>query len=293
MKNSGQVLILLLLIMVVALAIGLSTIGRSIIEVSTSKKSEDSSRAFSAAEAGIESALRKNVDNIGGVPTPVPPVNLSNNATANVTIARLLPLSNTALAYSSIRKEGFAQFWLANPNDDPPSAYYNQNSFDVYFGDPNPPNPNHPGVNYYVSYPDDKPAIEVDVTYWDGSKYLSKKQYFDSAGSPRSGFSGCGVPNPVAITTNNSVSTSFYCKANVTGYSGTPIMVRIRFLYTSIPHPVAINPLGGGSLPPQANVYNSVGSAGDVRRTLEVTNYKEVMPLLFDYVLFSANNLQK
>ena len=57
MNKKGQILLALILVMTVALAIGLSVIQKSLVDVSTSTKVEQSSMAFSAAEAGIERSL--------------------------------------------------------------------------------------------------------------------------------------------------------------------------------------------------------------------------------------------
>ena len=54
MKESGQIIIVLLLMMLVGLSIGLVVTQRSVTDVSVSTQSEQSQRAFSAAEAGIE-----------------------------------------------------------------------------------------------------------------------------------------------------------------------------------------------------------------------------------------------
>ncbi|PIS09677.1 hypothetical protein COT75_00575 [Candidatus Beckwithbacteria bacterium CG10_big_fil_rev_8_21_14_0_10_34_10] len=61
MKNgkSGQIALIVLLIMVVVLTIGLYLISHSVTDVSVSKDEEEAKRAFSAAEAGIEEALRQ------------------------------------------------------------------------------------------------------------------------------------------------------------------------------------------------------------------------------------------
>lgn len=58
LKNRGQMILVILLVMAVGLTIGLSVASRSITDVNFSTKIEDSSRAFSAAESGIEEALR-------------------------------------------------------------------------------------------------------------------------------------------------------------------------------------------------------------------------------------------
>jgi len=58
-KKSGQVALTVLLVMVVVLTIGLSLISHSVTDISISKDEEEAMRAFSAAEAGIEEALKQ------------------------------------------------------------------------------------------------------------------------------------------------------------------------------------------------------------------------------------------
>ena len=58
-SQSGQIVIILLLLMLVILSIGLAVTQRTITNVSTSSQTEQSSRAFSAAEAGLEVQFRE------------------------------------------------------------------------------------------------------------------------------------------------------------------------------------------------------------------------------------------
>ncbi len=316
MRNTGQVVVLLLLVMVVALAIGLSLISRSVLEVSTSRKSEDSSRAFSAAEAGIEKAIRANVNNLGGVPIDVADFSLGNQASANISMpTKGLPLPFTALEYPPFGKESFAQFWLASPNNvtcEGQNDCYAQGSFDIYFGDPD--------TDKYLEIkdgkPEDQPAIVVNTIYWDVSdpnskKYLTFSKYFDSYkdasgnrrkesnGDDSNDFDRCqiGDYSQEILTNNNTTNSSFYCKVTVSGYPATggnfPVMVRVRTLYSNISHPVALKPAIGYSLPKQTNIYQATGTSGSVQRTLEVFHQRSVMPQIFDYVLFSAKDLKK
>lgn len=60
-KSSGQVALIVLLIMVVILTIGLSLASRSITDIRISQDEKEALRAFSAAEAGIEEALRQDL----------------------------------------------------------------------------------------------------------------------------------------------------------------------------------------------------------------------------------------
>lgn len=297
MKEKGQVVVLLLLVMLVAMAIGLSTISRSNVEVSTSRKSEDSSRAFSAAEAGIEKALGLNSDNIGGTPTQVSPFPLDNLAGSTVTTTGLLPDSDKALEYPAFGKESFAQLWLVNPNDIT-TPVYTRPFFYIYFGNPDTTKYTPPTGNEQ-----DKPAIEVNVTYWNDTerKYQTSSQYFDTFTVPgvrSSGFDSCTPPviPPETLTNNNTVKSKFYCQAKIELPPSItrPVMVRVRFLYTNISHPLAIEPApGSGGFPKQVNIYRASGTSGATKRTLEVFQQKDVMPGIFDYALFSATGVEK
>lgn len=56
-RNSGQAAIFVLLVMLLGLTVGLSVMSRTLQDLKSTTTSDQSSRAFSAAEAGIETAL--------------------------------------------------------------------------------------------------------------------------------------------------------------------------------------------------------------------------------------------
>lgn len=297
-SQSGQVVIVLLLVMVLALAIGLSVIGRSVTEISTSTKTEDSSRAFSAAEAGIERLLQLDPQLGSGTAGSI---TFSNQSQAQgLEWSADLPRPGVALEYPAFGKESFAQFWLANP--DTLASGYNLGSFDVYFGDP------MQDYSAATGKPNNQPAIEVSVVLSSpsGSSYYSKSYFYDSnsdrAGAGGNNFETCKARNQTIETNSYSQGRLFYCMVTVPPqpvitYKNTPgdipIMVRARMLYTSTSHPAAIAPASGGSLPVQASVFKSTGVSGGVQRSLQIFQQKSVMPQIFDYALFSAGDLNK
>ncbi|MCM8787836.1 MAG: pilus assembly PilX N-terminal domain-containing protein [Candidatus Omnitrophica bacterium] len=57
-NKKGQIALIIVLIMIVVLTIGLALISRSLTDIKISEDEKESLRAFSAAEAGIEEALR-------------------------------------------------------------------------------------------------------------------------------------------------------------------------------------------------------------------------------------------
>jgi len=84
--RSGQILILVLLIVVVALAVGLSVAARNITNLRTSAQTEQSQRAFSAAEGGIEDTLSK-LSSFQNAPATGQSVNVPvGDLTANVMV---------------------------------------------------------------------------------------------------------------------------------------------------------------------------------------------------------------
>lgn len=292
-NQKGQAIIILLLVMLVALTIGLTITQRSLSDVAISTKNEEGTRAFSAAEAGIEKALQPGID----LPSSytIKPSDLGNQSMAVVTTTSSLPPANTALEYPPIGKETNAQFWLADPNSFSPT--YLNDHFYVYFGEPNT---------------SDQPAIEINLITQNGSNYTSNRYFFDSNSSRSSngfikpnnpGFQKC---NSFPVITNANQSPSqFYCQVRVpptsgSGYTGTPIMARIRYLYIQNKQKLALAPDSAGnncpnncSLPHQATIFDSKGSSGQSQKTLEVFRLDKVLPPYLDYAIFSNSDITK
>lgn len=281
-NQSGQVILILLLVMTVALGIGLSIIQRSLTDISTSTKIEQSSRAFSAAEAGIEKALQDNTTGVnfsdaGSQASIYPPVEL--------------PEPGQALEYPPIGKEEIAHFWLANLNSalNPPEAFFTGSSLDIYWGTPNLPN--------------DRAAIEINLivcnTCATTPSYQVIKYYFDPDTSRRTenGFSAptsCSDSLP-SISTSMGQLRQFYCRTTLSGLPVLPsrlMILRTRLLYTSVTQPIAVLPVGG-SLPKQAKIYTAVGTSGSAQRTVQLFRLDKVVPFYFDYAIFSAGPIEK
>ncbi len=297
-NQKGQIVIILLLVIVVALAIGLSISTRSLNEISTATKSEQSTRAYSAAEAGIEKGLQDLQSNITGSRDVS---GLTNQAQSSVNTTPLIPKDyGQAIEYgvNGIGKDEVAQFWLADPANNL-ARFYDQNSFDIYFGNP----------DQVVS--EDNPAVEVIVVSLVNGAYSSQRFYFDSYKSTSAkrggnGFDkGCSFVSSSPINTILSSTSAFYCRATVSGYkknaSDTPIMARVRVLYSSPKQKVALRPVtscpdsnkSACMLPPQVRLISSVGTSGSVQRRLLLFKQDYVVPQFFDYVLFSASDIAK
>ncbi|MDP3973852.1 MAG: pilus assembly PilX N-terminal domain-containing protein [Candidatus Daviesbacteria bacterium] len=281
--EGGQVILLLLLAITVGLGVGLSIVQRSISNVSTSTKVEESQRAFSAAEAGIERALLGDYSGADFIS--------ENLSEASVETTGQIPGSQQAFEEPNNSKEDTAQMWLASPAD--LSPFYTQGSFDVYWGKSD------------VVDDNDKPAISLRVIYYLGGSYQVKQFFFDPVGSRRTvnGFSAPGsCSNSLsAITTSSGTGRTFYCKTTISGLrpgGENLIVVRARLSYSDSSHPIAFVPtVTGGcvgcSFPPQARIITSTGQSGSTQRRLQLFVQDDVVPWYFDYALFSLGEISK
>lgn len=308
MRQTGQTIIILLLIMLVALSIGLVVTQRSLTDLTSSTQTDQSSRAFSAAEAGIEQAIQLCPPGVAcnNIPASDKTIQLGNQSSSDITISGALPATGQLLEYPPIKKEEFAQFWLASPEDiNDTSNSYNEASFEFYFG------------NIYdyssSSYEAEQPAVEVNVVLKDESgKFGPKRFYLDSNNTRRdkNGFIStvptCRAGGYAKTTVNltNASDSNFYCRATISyslsspcfpGSTGgcRPILVRVRPLYSNLAHKMAIEPNPGKSLPPQASIYTSIGNSGQSQKTIRVFRMKYVVPQFFDFAIFSAGPINK
>ena len=282
-SQKGQIVVILLMLMLVALSIGLAVTQKSITDVTTSTQGEQSSRAFSAAEAGIEKALT-------GTVTPGTSIPLSNDSVAKVDGSDLLPKSGSGagIEYPPIGRETSAQFWMTNPKN--PADYYDKPSFDLYFGN---------------EKTTDKPAVELKLIVQNtGTGIFDTKVYYFDSNATRvlsnrfTPIPGCfSETMPVGILGNNH---KFFCKTTV-DFTGTPdcpggncrlILARARFLYSNDNHKLAIAPIGD-DFPPQVQIYNATGTSGRSEKQIQAFKVIDAVPAWFDFSVFSVNEIRK
>lgn len=285
-RQAGQVVLILVLVMTVALAIGISVVQRSLSDISTSSKVEQSSRAFSAAEAGIEKAL--NGDSSG-----IAAGTFDNQATATVTGNDLIPsipptgVRQDPLEYPPLAKEETAHVWLADFNTG--AEHYKQTSLDIYWGDSDT----------------DKAALELTLIYHDGSKYVSRKWYLDHpiVRTPANNFEQVSCPGNIVKTyLDGTLSKTYQCGKTISSLPSSGLMlIRARLLYNTSSQPFAVQssvtcpslPCGDYSIPPQARRLTSTGTAGQTQRKVQLFQVMKVVPPYFDYAIFSAGDINK
>lgn len=299
-KQKGQILIIFLLILVVAVAIVLSLASRSFTDVASTDTSDQSNRAYFAAEAGIESALKKISGSTGDVAFDLDFTNV-NKTTARVNATPFLSGTDELYAFpSNVSRDDIAQVALLNDFNNLGSGSYGGNLLTIYWGNSNV----------------DIMAIEASLVYLDAGNFRVAKWGLDPSG--RNGF--CGDVSVVQtggtlFAGNLGINVTYQYKATINirngNYGGggfvsggcqdqgltmnSPVLLRIRTLYNNSSQPVGVLPEAGRALPQQGFLVESSGSTDSgVTRKLRVIQPYPALPAIFDYVLFSGGaDLQK
>lgn len=294
--SSGQAVLIILLVMAVVLTIGLSVVSRSVTDINISQQSEDSARAFSAAEAGIEQAL------IGISGDSDFEFNFTGSS-AKIS-SREVAFGDTWYIYpSEVSTDQIITVWLSNYDSATGyAASYTGNRLRVYWGNPETPNDNQ-----YT------PAIEVSIYYKDGSAYKVGKYLLDPY-TDRIAISGDrGFCDPTGLggvlctgvvsfsSTKSSIGTpsqefQFNADLDLTNFvpapaTRFPLFARLRLLYSSNDtHFVGVT-VPSGSFPSQGKDITAIGTAGETSRKVNVFRPRPAPPAIFDFALYSGSGL--
>lgn len=277
-KKSGQILILVLLIVVVALSVGLSVASRNITNLRTSTQTEQSQRAFSAAEGGVEDTLSK----LSGLGIPAGgsrdlAVDVGDLSTGGLS-AKVNVVAATT--YESVVEEGgVAQINLVKADN---TSYSGNITLEWI-------------VQADTQTENVSPKASMEVTFvcqnvscfgnsGSGSSFSQARfAYQAEPVSGQNGFTQC---------TNNPAGERYLCRQtfNVLASDNAKLM-RIRPFWRK----ATIKVSGDATFPTQ--VYNVVSTAQtDLGITRKVQVSKSVLPQLpasFDYVLYSEAGIAK
>ena len=261
-KSSGQALLVVLLVLSVALTAGLSLVARTTTDISISQKETESNKAFEAAEAGVEEALKKLAE--GGEENTIYVPDLGSGASVAVEISDI-PVSKPAIR--SLRSGEAATFWLNSFNLD--GEDFPSGSKFLWSGDLK--------ICWDDSSVNDK--VEIIVYYYDSTNY-GLDRYYGGGGS--------------SVSCSADSSGDFKWGRKISNLRNKSKFVNVRFYGTGsgAVRFVAENS-GGSSLPPQGKVINSQGEVGDVSRRIQVIRTWPELPSFFDFVLFSGGTLNK
>ncbi len=258
-KKSGQILILVLLVVVVALAVGLSVASRNLTNLKTSAQTEQSQRAFAAAEGGIEDTLSRLSDIAQDLP-------VNGSTTRNVTVGNLtakVTVTSSNTYQFTIDLGTVGQVDLRNATGQIQIEWANANDA---------VEANQPASLEVTQVSQSGATYSQSRTAWSGGNFggRSENGFATSNCTPSSEFKLC---------------TRISLDAGATSIRIRPFWVKTTVKVTSV----------GGNLPVQAyNLVSVATTTTGVTRKVQVTRTAlPTLPAAFDYVLFSNGDIAK
>lgn len=269
-NQSGQIVVILLLIMLVGVTIGLSITTRTLQQMKVATVSEQSSRAYTAAEAAIEEALRQEL--VGEM-----------TGTIDLGTTRAEYIVEEAPEFSlTVQKDEVAQVNLQD---------FTGSAIDIYWVLESDPNENTSRASLELTFiKNDGGDYSVIRFAVNADARSASNGFTDPGGSDISG----GVNLSRSDRANCGLPSSGYCnKAAITGLSDIEIL-RVKPFYNRATILVESSPPGLLS----SQLFTISGEAttrADVTRKVEVTKAPPALPPIFDYVIFdgSGNALRK
>ncbi|OGM33071.1 hypothetical protein A2803_03055 [Candidatus Woesebacteria bacterium RIFCSPHIGHO2_01_FULL_44_21] len=302
--QAGQALLLVLLAMAVLATMALSVVSRSISEVSVTTREEESLRAFSAAEAGVEEGLITGTpQEVATATTPIPisrdlevtaPSGTSVVSSFNAGVERY-PLNLQAYIYPFELLSGQAasvSFVTRDEDGDilpcgGSAPCFGGNSLTLCWGDPDNTS--------------QTPAVVANIIFRDGSGNFGTASTGFDPDSTRRGVVGFGgaPPNNFNAPTGGScpiTEQSYSYTTNIDfaglGITGTPVLMRVAMFYNDTePHIFGISTTS--NLPVQGRRVSSEGVAGEVTRQIDAFLLNPEMPFIFDAALYSSGDIAK
>ena len=271
--RSGQILILILLVMVVVLAIGLSVASRNITNLRTATQTEQSQRAFSAAEGGVESVLSQiptltlNQQNLDQIVKSGKKFDL-NKLGIRSDVAGSVSLTGSKTFESTITLGNIGQIDLGN------ASVGHQVRIDWA----------KEGENAEDTWP---ASLEFNQVFGSAPAYDQKRVYAQGdSGRTNERVTGLDMAQTCVPRDN------FRKCAQITTEAGA-LILRIKPFWVDTT--VKVSGVSPFDLPVQS--YNVVSTAttniGVTRKVEVVKTVLPILPAVFDYVLYSGSNVVK
>lgn len=280
-SNTGQVVLMLVLITIVGLTIGLSLISRSVTDIRISSQIEQSGRAFSAAEAGVETALKAVTVNgtSGTITLPGASADYSVTSVGGSTNSLTFPLTEVGSSQTVwlIPHHSDGTINEAGPWDSGNQPYPTTQSLDICF----------------TAGAMGNPAVIATIYYKEASTYKVAKKAYDSQvrnnnfilADTGSGYcdGAFNFKKTISPVTDGDPATDDFGINS----SATLLVLTIQPVYASAS--LAVKP--SFSLPIQGSQITSVGqtSTGVVRK-VQVNQGYPVLPQVFNFAFFCENN---
>jgi len=275
--KSGQILILVLLIVVVSLAVGLSVASRNLTNLRISTQTEESQRAFSAAEGGVEDVLSR-LTTLSQDGSKIGALTSSQGYTETFDVGDIpatVIVKGKNVYETTVSLGEVAQVTLV-VNPGPPPTYYTGNITIEW--------PKEPHVSLEVTLVCENSTTPIPCNGGvAGSGSYSQNRY---------AFQGSGAPADQTGSWQNAVCSST-CSVPVSIPSGTNARyLRIKPFHNTVDK---LKVSGSPDLPTQIYEINSVAKTdlGITRRVQVTRTALPALPAVFDYVLYSEGDIVK
>lgn len=305
MKNnnkSGQALILVMLSVAVVMSVAVSLATRTTTDTSTARKDEESLRAFSAAEAGVEEALSQDLS-VPARTEPQPTTAQIGTGSSVTTSVSQFPANPRSYIYPSEMLSGdSAIVWFASRDNNGNltcgggSPCFNSQNARLCFGEVGAAT--LPAVALTVVYEDLPPTSELRTVSaaFDPDSSRRQDNNFSSTGVITNSSGACTAQTPSGQNRNFSSYVdldlvSLGVPAGVVG-SGRLRFASIRMLYNSSPTTFAFTNLTD-DLPSQGRVVDAQGVSGDASRRIQVYALYPEVPNMFLSALYSPTGVVK
>ena len=261
-NRKGQTtLLMVLMVMVVSLGVGLAVSQRTATNIRKTTNVKQTEQAFGCAQTGIDKALLciKDKETAGGDPkadcsaTDTPLIENSKTVcTYTYTVGDYLPDSAGSLEFKNLPKDAVQQLITNNVSSI--------------------------NVKWKPLKEGDSTGLEVTYAYKDGSDYKMEK-FFNWCGNSPSNFTGFTPLTP---------DGEGYCNTDLSFPSpvSNESLVRIRTYGGDVNLIVSSSDADFSGIV-QGYLIKSTGSAGTVKRTIQVARMNPQLPAIFDYVLYS------
>lgn len=282
--SKGQAVLIVLLIMVVALTVGISISLRSTKNIRLSTRTEESQRAFSAAEAGLEAALGGAA--VGGtVPVGSDSTYIATKDSYGAGQEFIFP--------EKIARDDTQQVWLVEHDSNNAiieTPYYTNYTINICWGN----------ETISAGY---EPALEATLIYKQTGAYKIQKYAYDPLSTRVSNNSFTLADNNTGQCTTTKgkyyTTLSFPSLASQDA-DNLYLAVRLRLLYNLDTEKQSLVVTStGDDLPAQGKLYTSTGTvkiAGSDQAEMRTLNFHKSYPYLpgiFDFALFSGTAITK
>lgn len=271
----GQAVLIVMLSLSVVLIVVLYIMSRSITDITLSTKEENSLRAFSAAEAGIERALVFATNQNGGF----------DNATFDARVSNFAQNANTVIYPFALKSGEIATFWFFRPSETP----FIGNQVKVCWG--------IAGTSASTAQ---TPAVEITVFYrTPAGVYQVARKSLDPNSGRTVGTNNFAIASaaPCTIASESFAfqDTVNFASLGIASYATPGVLqfMTVKPLYnTTLAHEIGIDVSGSGSLLPSQGIkVVSDGTFSDSNRSIEVFQLHPTVPAVFMNAIFSSSGI--